>query len=387
MSGNRIAVLASGSGTNLQSLLDACAAGSLDAAIVGVVSDHQSGALLRAVKARVPGHYLPVSDRTDAAERAAHDAKLADTLAGMRPDLVVLAGWMLLLGPVTLERFAGRIINVHPALLPEDAGDTVASSRGPVPAIRGARAVRDALRQGLPVTGATVHVVTAELDAGPVVLRQEVAIEPGDDESSLHERIKMVEHTLLPRAVAMVLAGTSAPGAAPGTSKESMMQGSAPLSLPVVLVLGSKADLGHADLIVTALNGFGIASEIRIASAHKVTRYLLDAIEEYERTGPPRIWVTIAGRSNALSGVVDANVRGPVLACPPYGDRFGGMDLLSSVRMPSGVAPMLVLEPEGAALAVAKILAVSDPGMADRVVAYQLLQQERVIADDRALRD
>jgi 5-(carboxyamino)imidazole ribonucleotide mutase len=156
-------------------------------------------------------------------------------------------------------------------------------------------------------------------------------------------------------------------------------------NVQVVLVLGSKADLGHAELIVKALDGFGIGSEIRIASAHKVTRYLLEAIEEYERSGPPRIWITIAGRSNALSGVVDANVVGPVIACPPYGDRFGGMDLLSSVRMPSGVAPLLVLEPEAAALAVAKMMAVGDPAMAARVSEYQKTQQERVIADDRAI--
>lgn len=154
----------------------------------------------------------------------------------------------------------------------------------------------------------------------------------------------------------------------------------------VVLLLGSKADLDHAGLIVKALDGFGISSEIRIGSAHKVTRYVLDALEEYERSGPPRIWITIAGRSNALSGVVDANVRGPVIACPPYGERFGGMDLLSSVRMPSGVAPMLVLEPEAAALAAAKMLAVSDPAMAEKVVAYQRAQQEKLIADDRAQR-
>lgn len=158
-------------------------------------------------------------------------------------------------------------------------------------------------------------------------------------------------------------------------------------SAPVVLVLGSKADLGHAELIVQALTRFGIGSEIRIASAHKVTRYLLDAIEEYEQSGPPHIWITIAGRSNALSGVVDANVVGPVIACPPYGDRFGGMDLLSSVRMPSGVAPLLVLEPEAAALAVAKMIAIGDPAMAERVAGYQQAQQERVIADDRSMRD
>jgi phosphoribosylglycinamide formyltransferase-1 len=113
---------------------------------------------------------------------------------------------MLLLGPVMLQRFAGRTINVHPALLPEDGGETVETSCGRLPAIRGAHAVRDALMLGLPVTGATVHVVTEDLDAGPVILREEAPILPGDDETTLHERIKSIEQVLLPRAVSKVLA-------------------------------------------------------------------------------------------------------------------------------------------------------------------------------------
>ncbi|MCC6313766.1 MAG: AIR carboxylase family protein [Thermomicrobiales bacterium] len=155
----------------------------------------------------------------------------------------------------------------------------------------------------------------------------------------------------------------------------------------VVIVLGSKADMVHRDAIVAALDALGVASETRIASAHKVTRHLLDMLEQYEAAESPPVYITVAGRSNALSGVVDANVRGPVIACPPYGERFGGMDLLSSVRMPSGVAPLLVLEPAAAALATAKILAVGDRAVARRVIETQQAQQERALADDRALTD
>ena len=151
----------------------------------------------------------------------------------------------------------------------------------------------------------------------------------------------------------------------------------------VVILLGSKSDMEHRAAIARGLDRFGITHETRIASAHKVTRYLLDVLDDYERDGQPRVYITVAGRSNALSGVVDANSRHPVIACPPYGERFGGMDLLSSVRMPSGVAPLLVLEPEGAALAAAKILAVGDPALGERIAAWRADMQQRAMADDR----
>jgi phosphoribosylaminoimidazole carboxylase PurE protein len=153
----------------------------------------------------------------------------------------------------------------------------------------------------------------------------------------------------------------------------------------VVILLGSKSDMAHRDAIARGLDRFGITHETRIASAHKVTRYLLDVLDSYERDGQPRVYITVAGRSNALSGVVDANSRHPVIACPPYGERFGGMDLLSSVRMPGGVAPLLVLEPEAAALAVAKILAIGDPGLSDRIAVWQRDLREQAMADDRAV--
>jgi phosphoribosylaminoimidazole carboxylase PurE protein len=152
-----------------------------------------------------------------------------------------------------------------------------------------------------------------------------------------------------------------------------------------VIVLGSKSDIEFGKTIARGLERFGVTHETRIASAHRVTRYLLELLDAYERDEQPRVYITVAGRSNALSGVVDANVRHPVIACPPYSDRYGGMDLLSSVRMPGGVAPLLVLEPESAALAAAKMLAIGDPALGERIAAWQRGQREQVLADDRAV--
>ena len=151
----------------------------------------------------------------------------------------------------------------------------------------------------------------------------------------------------------------------------------------VVILLGSKSDMEHRAAIARGLDRFDISHETRIASAHRVTRYLLDLLDGYERDGRPRVYITVAGRSNALSGVVDANSRHPVIACPPYGERFAGMDLLSTVRMPGGVAPLLVLEPEAAALAAAKILAIGDPALAQRIASWQNETREQAMADDR----
>ena len=162
------------------------------------------------------------------------------------------------------------------------------------------------------------------------------------------------------------------------------MESSASAQEPeVVILLGSKSDMEHRAAIARGLDRFAITHETRIASAHKVTRYLLDLLDRYEQDGRPRVYITVAGRSNALSGVVDANSRRPVIACPPYGERFAGMDLLSSVRMPGGVAPMLVLEPGGAALAAAKILAIGDPALAQRIATWQNELREQAMVDDR----
>jgi 5-(carboxyamino)imidazole ribonucleotide mutase len=143
----------------------------------------------------------------------------------------------------------------------------------------------------------------------------------------------------------------------------------------VIIIMGSKGDLSHAQPIAKTLKALEISYEMRVCSAHKATRRLLEILHGYEQQGP-LVYITIAGRSNALSAVVDANTRYPVIACPPYSDRFAGMDLLSSLRLPSGIASPTILEPEGAALLAAKILALSDAQLQQRVLNYK----ERLVA-------
>ena len=127
-------------------------------------------------------------------------------------------------------------------------------------------------------------------------------------------------------------------------------------NLPLAIILmGSKSDLKHCQEIADNCQLFGIESVLRIASAHKTALRLLELLSDFETDPRPKVYITVAGRSNALSGMVDANVNAPVIACPPSSSSFGGGDIFSSLRMPSGVAPMVILEPENAALASAKI--------------------------------
>ncbi len=151
--------------------------------------------------------------------------------------------------------------------------------------------------------------------------------------------------------------------------------------------MGSKSDLDQGRAVATALAGFGIEAEIRVASAHKAAAFVLDLLAGYEADPRPKVYVTIAGRSNALSGLVDGNVAAPVIACPPYSDRFGGADVFSSLRMPSGIAPAVVLEPGGAALLAAKVLGLSDPDVRTAVETAQGKSTQTIIDDDQSLRD
>lgn len=178
----RVVVLASGSGTLLQALLDSEVA----ASIVAVGSDvPNAAALRRAAAAGVPTF---VCDPQNFADRRAWNDALAHELHEAKPDLVVSAGFMRILGPAVVAAF--RIVNAHPSLLPE---------------FPGAHAVRDALGAGVAETGCTVHWVDNGVDTGPVIAQVRIPIEPGDDEATLHERIKVVERELLVRTVRELL--------------------------------------------------------------------------------------------------------------------------------------------------------------------------------------
>ncbi|MCA9989844.1 MAG: AIR carboxylase family protein [Ardenticatenaceae bacterium] len=155
---------------------------------------------------------------------------------------------------------------------------------------------------------------------------------------------------------------------------------------PIVpILMGSKADLPHARAIAEALGVLGVASALHIGSAHKTPAHVLALLAAYEEDPRPKVFVTIAGRSNALSGFTDAQVTAPVIACPPPSTAFGGADIYSSLRMPSGVAPAVVLDPAGAALLAAKILGVADPALRQRVADFQASMVARLLADDAGL--
>jgi len=146
--------------------------------------------------------------------------------------------------------------------------------------------------------------------------------------------------------------------------------------------MGSKSDEAHCDKIAAALDVFGIEHESRIGSAHKTPAHVSVLLAEYEAAGRPRVYVTVAGRSNALSGFVDGAVDAPVIACPPQSDAFGGADLYSSIRMPGGIAPGLVLDPANAALFAAKILGQVDEDIASRVRGFRSANAAAILEDD-----
>lgn len=183
----RVVCLVSGSGTLLQALLDAARQADYPARIVAVGADRPGiEGLARAERAEVAGFVVRLADYAD---RAAWDRALTEAVAAHEPDLVVSAGFMKILGPAFLDRFTGRVLNTHPALLP---------------AFPGAHAVPDALAYGVKVTGCTVHLVDAGVDTGPIVAQEAVVVEPGEDADKLHERIKVVERRLLVDVIAKV---------------------------------------------------------------------------------------------------------------------------------------------------------------------------------------
>jgi phosphoribosylglycinamide formyltransferase-1 len=185
-----MAVLISGQGSNLQALIDAAADPGYGACVALVVSDRPDAYGLE--RARRAGIETAVVRLEDHADRPSFDRALRDLVARARPDVICLAGFMRVLGPAFVRAFPNRIVNTHPSLLP---------------AFRGAHAVRDALAYGVRVTGCTIHLVDEEVDHGPVLFQAVVPVQDGDDERSLHERIKQEEHRLLPLAVRLVAQG------------------------------------------------------------------------------------------------------------------------------------------------------------------------------------
>lgn len=153
----------------------------------------------------------------------------------------------------------------------------------------------------------------------------------------------------------------------------------------VVVLMGSRKDFDFCLGISEVLDALGLGYEFRVASAHKTPEKVLDILDEYEKENV--VYATVAGRSNALSGFVDANTVKPVIACPPYSPKFGGADIYSSLRVPSGIGSVVTIEPEGAAIAAAKIFALEDAELAERVRNYQLEKKREVETADESMND
>lgn len=188
-----VVVLVSGRGSNLRAIFEAIDAGTCGVKVVGVVSDRKKAAALELASGRgVPTAVVPLRKGDD---RGRWNELLAERVIAFQPSLVVLAGFMRVLGRPMLDAFAGRIINVHPALLPSFAGHS-----GP----------QDALDAGVRISGCTVHVVDAGVDTGPIIAQAAVPVLDGDTAESLHARIQAQEHRLLPRVIHQIAAGAIA---------------------------------------------------------------------------------------------------------------------------------------------------------------------------------
>ena len=197
----RIAVMISGNGSNFQALIDAIESKQLTGVEIAVVISNQAHAygLQRALKHQCPSVYIPWTRKTQQQDA---EAKILRILQIFEVDLIILAGWLRIFSPGFIEHFPHRIINLHPALLPDNGADTYITSDGTViPALRGLHVVRQAIEANLPTTGSTIHYVIPEVDAGPVLARVEISIAPDDTEETLHERLKEQEHHLIVEAV------------------------------------------------------------------------------------------------------------------------------------------------------------------------------------------
>lgn len=154
--------------------------------------------------------------------------------------------------------------------------------------------------------------------------------------------------------------------------------------MQVVILCGSPRDSEWVDKIAAVLDRLDVPVVRRVGSAHRVPEHVLSLLRSYDEGTTPTVFITVAGMSDALSGLTDANVVSPVVACPPRSEAFAGLDVLSSLRTPPGVAPIVALEPANAAIAAAKILGMSDPTLRGRIAEYQQEAAARVLEADTA---
>ncbi|HEY2887991.1 MAG TPA: phosphoribosylglycinamide formyltransferase, partial [Candidatus Limnocylindrales bacterium] len=283
----RIAVGVSGTGSNLRAVAAAAGRGELGGTIVLVFADRPCPAIDWAIEAGLETAIIPAPVLSDGPGRIAWDATLAETLRSVAPDVIVLAGFMRVLGRAVLGAFPGRILNTHPAL---------------APAFPGARAVGDALAAGAVLSGATVHLVDATLDGGPIVLQESVPILPGDDVAAVQARIQAVEHRLLPRAAGLLLAGAVHLQQGSVTLDSDWAESHLPVPRRALLSVSDKAGLEELGRGLVAV-GFDLVSTGGTAAALRAAG--LPVTDVAALTGVPEM---LDGRVKTLHPRVHAGI-------------------------------------------------------------------------------
>lgn len=339
----RLAVFASGSGSNFEAIARAAEVGEIPAELALLVSDQPDClALKRAGNRGIPILALSPNDFESKAE---FEAEIVKALDAASIDLVALAGYMRIVGPTLLSAYQGRIVNLHPALLP---------------AFPGAHAITDALEAGVGETGVTVHYIDAGVDTGPVIEQRTVAVLPGDTEETLAERIHVVEHELYPKVLRDLLLD---------------LDGRNDMAVRVGVIMGSISDWETMKTACEMLDQMGVEHEKKVVSAHRTP----DAMFRYAESARERgLKVIIAGAGGAahLPGMVAAKTTLPVIGVPVQTRALNGLDsLLSIVQMPAGIPVATTAIGRGGAvnagLLAAQIVGAFDPEVAALLDEYR----------------
>ena len=365
----RLGVLASGRGTALEALLQAIAAGDLRAEVALVLTDRRHAPVLeRAARYGVRAEFIDPAGLS----RETYDRALHDRLKAAGVTLVLMAGYMRIVSHGFVESWRGRLLNVHPSLLPAFAGQMDLKVHQAV------------LASGVRETGCTIHQVSEAVDAGEIVLQKHCPVLPGDTAEMLKERVQALENEAF---VEVVRSWTNPVSKAGTASLGTAADRRSPL---VGIVMGSRSDWPTMQEGAGVLDMLEIPYEAEVVSAHRTPERMVRYAKEARGRG---LQVIIAGAGGAahLPGMIAALTSLPVLGVPVQSRTLQGMDsLLSIVQMPGGV-PVATFAigaagAKNAGLFAGSLLALRDPGLAERLDLFRQRQTEEVLAapDPRA---
>ena len=384
----RIGVLGSGRGTAVEALLQATARGEVDAEVVLIVTDRKGAAILeRAERYGVQATYLDPTGLS----RELYDDCLTALLVASRVDLVLMAGFMRIVSPALTKAWRGRLLNVHPSLLPAFAG------------LVNLRVHEAVLESGASETGCTIHQVNDMVDGGEIVLQKRCAVLVGDTPEVLRDRVQALENEAFVEVV-RVWAGVGSAAAADGSRVEPALEAGPKLSeeakpvekaaderrgkpeaLRVGIIMGSRSDWPTMKAVAATLEELGVAYEAEVVSAHRTPEKMF----AYARGAQGRgLQVIVAGAGGAahLPGMMAALTQLPVLGVPVESKALSGLDsLLSIVQMPGGVpVATFAIGTSGArnaGLFAAALLALNDEALSGRLKALRQRQTEAVLAE------